>query len=85
MAAKPKATAKAPTTRKRRKKASAPLKLAGPPPTKGDITITLSCAHSFKTNARPNPRKAWPDPIMCEVCRKKFRPVHIITRMEKKK
>ena len=78
------AKAKAKTTRKRKGKAK-PLPVIGPPPTKGDITITLSCAHSFKTDSRPNPRKVWPDAIMCEVCRKKFRPVYIQTKTEKKK
>lgn len=39
--------------------------------------LRLTCGHKIESNGRPNPRKRWPDPQMCETCKKKIRVVEL--------
>lgn len=47
---------------------------------KVEIEIRLSCAHRYKVEKRPNPRKEWPDPQTCPECKKKLRVTEIHTK-----
>ena len=41
--------------------------------TDNSVTLRLVCGHKLVVASRPNPRKKWPDPQMCETCKKKQR------------
>lgn len=45
--------------------------------TKAKVVVWLQCYHKLYLDARPNPRKKWPDPQMCPTCKKKMRVVEI--------
>lgn len=38
---------------------------------KSEFILVLVCGHKIVVSSRPNPRKDWPDPQMCETCKKK--------------
>lgn len=41
------------------------------------IKIMFECGHKIVVESRPNPRKIWPDPQSCVICKKKKRIVEI--------
>jgi hypothetical protein len=52
---------------------------------KPSIRIRLACGHEFPVEARPNPRKEWPDAQTCPTHKRKFRVTEIHTSSKGKK